>query len=230
MSEREDSYYEISLTHRQVMWVFIVLLACVATAFFAGLWLGQEPGSDAPLVIRADEEPAAEDPADELEPLRFFAEDEQVPEPAVESPGEETTLAEDLGAAEPADPPRSEPPPTRSPEPREIVPEPQEIPPEPQEARAPEPQQTPVQEAPLPASREGLVIQVFSSVDRAQAQQLVDRLKQGGHPAFLSPVEAEGRTMFRVRIGPYEERQSAERVAENVRRSYRLDTWITQNS
>jgi cell division septation protein DedD len=36
--------------------------------------------------------------------------------------------------------------------------------------------------------------------------------------------------MFRVRIGPYEERQSAERVAENVRRSYRLDTWITQNS
>jgi hypothetical protein len=90
VSEREDSYYEISLTHRQVMWVFIVLLACVATAFFAGLWLGQEPGSDAPLVIRADEEPTAEGSADDLEPLRFFAEDEQVPEPAVENPAKET--------------------------------------------------------------------------------------------------------------------------------------------
>jgi DedD protein len=223
VSEREDSYYEISLTHRQVMWVFIVLLACVATAFFAGLWLGQEPGSDAPLVIRADEEPTAEGSADDLEPLRFFAEDEQVPEPAVENPAVETTLAEDLGAAEPADTPRSEPPPAPAPEPRTIAPEPRQ-------ARAPEPQQTPAQEAPAPRSLDGLVIQVFSSADRDQAQQLVDRLKQGGHPAFLSPVEAEGRTMFRVRIGPYEERQSAERVAENVRRSYRLDTWITQNS
>jgi len=223
VSEREDSYYEISLTHRQVMWVFIVLLACVATAFFAGLWLGQEPGSDAPLVVRADEEPTVEGPADDLEPLRFFAEDEQVPQPALQNPAKETTLAEDLGAAEPADAPRNEPPPARSPEARETAPEPQQV-------RAPEPQQAPVQEAPPPPSREGLVIQVFSSADRDQAQLLVDRLKQGGHPAFLSPVETEGRTMFRVRIGPYEERQSAERVAENVRRSYRLDTWITQNS
>lgn len=212
MSEREDSYYEISLTHRQVMWVFVVLLACVAAAFFAGLWLGREPGSEAPLVVRTEEEPTAETPGDDLERLRFFSDDEESGEPAVESPSSETTLAEDLGAVEESEPAA----PAKAEEPERAE--------EPRRARVEEPA------AAAPASREGLVIQVFSSADRDQAQQLVDRLKKGGHPAFLSPEEVGGRTMFRVRIGPYDERQSAERVAENVRRSYRLDTWITQNS
>ncbi|MEZ5331578.1 MAG: SPOR domain-containing protein [Thermoanaerobaculia bacterium] len=213
MSEREDSYYEISLTHRQVMWVFVVLLGCVAAAFFAGLWLGKEPPGDTPVVVRTEEGEAtqAEEPADGLEPLRFFSEDQEQA-PAVESPSRETTLAEDLGAETPEE---------REPEPaREAA----------REEPAPAAPQTRTEEATPPASREGLVIQVFSSADRSQAQQLVDRLKKGGHPAFLSPDVVDGRTMFRVRIGPYDERQSAERVAENVRRSYRLDTWITQNS
>jgi cell division protein FtsN len=37
-----------------------------------------------------------------------------------------------------------------------------------------------------------------------------------------------GQNMYRVRIGPYEERSQAESVAERVRRGIRLDTWITQ--
>lgn len=212
MSEREDSYYEISLTHRQVMWVFVVLLGCVAAAFFAGLWLGKEPPVDAPVLVRSEDGVAEEavGPGEDLEPLRFFSDDEEEPAAAVETPSRDTTLAEDLGAEIPEEPAR------------EVAPA--EPVPAPQQARVEEPPAAP------PASREGLVIQVFSSADRGQAQQLVDRLKQGGHPAFLSPEEVGGRTMFRVRIGPYDERQSAERVAENVRRSYRLDTWITQNS
>jgi cell division septation protein DedD len=216
VSEREDSYYEIALTHRQVMWVFIVLLGCVAAAFFAGLWLGREPASEAPLVVHAEEEPTVEEPAEDLESLRFFSEDEAAPRKAVEPPTEETTLAEDLGAAAPVEePPLATPPPAAAPV--------EEAPQSAVRAEAGSPEGA-------PTTREGLVIQVFSSADRTQAQQLVDRLQEGGHPAFLSPEEVGGRTMFRVRIGPYEERQSAERVAENVRRSYRLDTWITQNS
>lgn len=225
MSEHEGSYYEISLTHRQVMWVFIVLLACVAAAFFAGLWLGQEPGTEAPVVVRAGEEAPVDGEADDLEPLRFFAEDEPRSAPAVEAPGRETTLAEDLGAETPAAPVEeaapASPPPAAEEEARPAAP--------PASAAVEAPPTAPAVEPAAP-SREGLVIQVFSSPDREQAQQLVERLQQGGHPAFVSPEEVGGRTMFRVRIGPFEERRSAERVAEDVRRAYRLDTWITQNS
>ncbi len=56
---------------------------------------------------------------------------------------------------------------------------------------------------------------------------MLGRLAQGGHPAFLSPVEVKGRTMYRVRIGPYAERELAEQVADTVRRTFKLDTWIT---
>ncbi len=46
MPEEEASYYEIALTSRQVLVSFIVALACVALAFFAGLWVGQQAESE----------------------------------------------------------------------------------------------------------------------------------------------------------------------------------------
>jgi hypothetical protein len=67
----------------------------------------------------------------------------------------------------------------------------------------------------------------FSS-DQQKAESLVSQLSGGGFPAFLSPVEVGGKTMYRVRLGPYVERSAAETAADRVRREYKLDTWITQ--
>jgi len=89
----------------------------------------------------------------------------------------------------------------------------------------------PIATPPVPAEGravEGPVVQVFSSRDREQAQRMVDRLTDGGQPAYLSPVEVDSTTMFRVRIGPFRDRAQAQRVADQVKRTYRLDTWITQ--
>ena len=72
------------------------------------------------------------------------------------------------------------------------------------------------------------MVQVFSSHDREQAQKIVDQLTDGGQPAYMSPTEVDGQTMFRVRIGPFQSREQAERVADQVKRKYRLETWITQ--
>ena len=71
------------------------------------------------------------------------------------------------------------------------------------------------------------MIQVFSSNDQAQAAGLVERLRAAGYRAFLSPVEVDGRTMYRVRVGPFSNRQEAETEAEKVKREFKLDTWIT---
>ncbi len=64
--------------------------------------------------------------------------------------------------------------------------------------------------------------------DRAQADRIRNRLTGGGQKAYLSPVDVAGRTMYRVRIGPFTSRADAQKVAEKVRKAYKLDTWVTE--
>jgi len=73
-----------------------------------------------------------------------------------------------------------------------------------------------------------VVIQVFSSPDQTQADRIRTRLTGGGYKAYLSPVEKAGHTMYRVRIGPFSSRDDAQKVAEKVRKGYKLDTWVTE--
>jgi SPOR domain len=96
--------------------------------------------------------------------------------------------------------------------------------------------QTPAGAAPAAASADSgavagaagdLVIQVFSSADREQADRVRSNLADAGFQAFLSPLAKNGQTMYRVRIGPFATRAAAEPVAEKVRKEQKLDTWIT---
>jgi len=74
-----------------------------------------------------------------------------------------------------------------------------------------------------------VVIQVFSTADKEQADKVRDGLVHAGFTAFLSPIAKGGQTMYRVRIGPFPSRTAAEPVAEKVRKERKLDTWITPN-
>jgi DedD protein len=73
-----------------------------------------------------------------------------------------------------------------------------------------------------------VVIQVLVSSEEDKAREILDRLRSNGFRAFLSPVADGGRTLYRVRVGPFEEKAEAERVAERLRRAFDLETWITQ--
>ncbi len=237
MHDHDPSYYEIALTNRQVMVAFVILLVCLMGTFFTGVWVGR--GDQA--AARAEPAPdqvAAE--AQSIEELDFFGGGGEVAAPSgdvveqrppqivVDEPpaqvraepredpvvqrnrrgddqraagagGENEAPPAGAAASSPGDPPRDLAPPTTT--------------------------------RPVPAEGrpvEGPVVQVFSSRDRGQAQRMVDRLTDGGQPAYLSPVEVDGNTMFRVRIGPFADRAQAQRVADQVKRVYRLDTWITQ--
>ena len=68
---------------------------------------------------------------------------------------------------------------------------------------------------------------MFSTLDAEQADKLVRRLGDGGYPAFLVEESLQGRTTYRVRVGPYEQDAKARKIAEQLRRDYRLETWIT---
>jgi cell division protein FtsN len=82
---------------------------------------------------------------------------------------------------------------------------------------------------PAPAVPKGsYVIQVFSSPDQEQAERIRGKLVGGGQKAYLSPIDRGGRTMYRVRIGPFKTRADAQTVADKVRKGYKLDTWVTE--
>ena len=233
-----QSYYEIALTNRQVLSVFVVLLVAVLAAFLSGMWVGRESskgeGKGRVETAEAQQIEAANDPDEEpAERFDFFSRGEDAANiPA----GTEATESTD---------PATEPPEPREPEPSTPVveatmaevadePEPESSTPDMESTvaeTADEPEVTvpePEPVAPAPVTAGTLVVQVFSSSNQVQAQGVVDRLRAGGLPALLSPVEVSGRTMYRVRIGPYVDRQVAEGIAAQVRSDYRLETWITE--
>jgi DedD protein len=78
-----------------------------------------------------------------------------------------------------------------------------------------------------PGEAAEVVIQVFSTADKEQADKVREGLLGAGLTAFLSPIAKNGQTMYRVRIGPFPSRAAAEPVAEKVRKEHKLDTWIT---
>ena len=209
---QEPSYYEIALTNRQVLVAFVVLLACVLLAFFAGVWVGK--GSPAAATEAAAEPVPEPTPvAGEPEELSFFNDGQRPDLPAMaENPRPDTTLAEDLGLEE-------RPAPT-------VAPTPRPAPAATATARPAAPRPAADGEDAPPALRPGeVVIQVFSSRDEVQARRLTTELKASGFNAFLSPSG----DMFRVRIGPFGSRQDAEGVAQRARRQFKVDTWITAN-
>ena len=224
---REPTYYEIALTHRQVVMFFVLVLACLLAAFFLGVWVGE--GEDLTQEARLDE------PAELTAPQPG----EPLPEGAV---GERSFFSDDL-PLEPADDsptpvegPAQDPPPRPRVVPEEAAPEEvtEQPAPEPRQAPPPQPQPRAVPDQPaptrttLPPGSEGFVVQVFSSRDQAQAQKVLDRLLASEQDAFLLPQEVAGEVMYRVRIGPFRQRAQAEDVAERVRSEFGLDTWITQ--
>lgn len=217
---RQQSYYEIALTNRQVMGVFVVLLVCVLGAFLAGVWVGREG-----LAVVATVEPQAissgvtegETPLEELD---FFdrgdeptVEEETVP-PADASQDEPSSpvIIEELGGSESEERPAQDVP----------------LPPPPSISSEPPRSASPVPDPVTAATGGDFVVQVFSSSDEEQAKRVLERLLAGEYPAQLSPVDVDGRPMYRVRVGPYVERADAQEIADRIRRTYRLDTWITR--
>ena len=248
----ERSYYEIALTNRQVLTALAILLICIVGSFVAGLWvardvLGQAASENVEVAEGDDQSEGVfefftgDDAADDggtgagdgdTAPVPTHLRPVAEPEPQQASPAasaqaggpterseqkrqtEQSTPVESPPKAPAAEAEREEPVSLRQPTRRQA------------ETPAPDPSDA----APgSPATSDGdLVIQVFSSADQNQANLLITRLRDGGYPAQLSPVDVEGRTMYRVRVGPYSDRGEAETIASAIKSKFRLDTWITR--
>ena len=81
-----------------------------------------------------------------------------------------------------------------------------------------------------PVPRGNYTIQVAANRTHYNAVKLQDRLKRRGYPAYISEIYVPGLGhFFRVRVGTYPDRWSAEREAYNLRVQEGLETWITRD-
>jgi len=83
-----------------------------------------------------------------------------------------------------------------------------------------------VEEAPAGA----YVIQVLATHDAAQARQVRQQVAALGLPARVIEAEAEGKTIYRVRVGSYRERRTAVAWAEKIEARIGLTPWVLQEA
>ena len=243
----EPSYYEIALTNRQVLVAFVILLLAVLLAFLGGVWLGRK-GTAGPSPAGTQEQTSnsgQQEGQTALKQFNFFSDEaksgktektaQSGTRPESTAPSASSTLEGQVtdsqsnerrggvtgktAIAQPQIP--SAPPPKAQPQ---VVTKPEVQ--QPQSSSASSPGKAASSSFPETTSGD-LVIQVFSSANLQQAEEVTSRLKKAGYRAFLSPVKVGGKIMHRVRIGPFEQQAEAARIAEKIRKSFKLDTWIT---
>jgi cell division septation protein DedD len=75
----------------------------------------------------------------------------------------------------------------------------------------------------------GFTVQVFAVRRKPEAQEIVDRLKKKGFPAYVwDPAPGDRLGGFRVRVGSFSSRQEAEAMATRLQKEEKFTPWITR--
>lgn len=69
-------------------------------------------------------------------------------------------------------------------------------------------------------------VQVASVRSEKEAKAVRERLSRRGHHVSVSPASGPKGTLFRVRVGPFLSRERAAKVAADLSRQEKLQTWI----
>ena len=80
------------------------------------------------------------------------------------------------------------------------------------------------------ASGSAYVVQALATRDERQAKRLRDRLAARGLPATVVQDDSGELPIYRVRIGRWRERASAETVAARLREQDGLEPWVLQET
>lgn len=98
-------------------------------------------------------------------------------------------------------------------------------------AKASAPQKVPTVEALTAeaAKRDGYVIQVLATSDRGKADTIRQTIATDGYPAFIAQGVANGKRVYRVRIGTYRAKSDAVSVQSRMKARY-AQNQLVQNS
>jgi cell division septation protein DedD len=224
---QEDSFREIQLSGKALVFVFMAGTVILVGVFLMGLLVGRgvlatkgAPGGD---TVAASE---AEPP---LPPAPATSASSATPSTA----GEKLSYAERLGSAEPAkeqlkpDAPSALPANPPTPKAESIAPA----------AAAAAPPAAPRPAPPVPAKASaastepaggGFAIQVAALREQQEADAIVKRLAGKGYPAYVVAPAKGAPTVFRVRVGKYKDRSEADTVAARLQKEEQFKPWIVR--
>ena len=234
-SAHDDSFREIQLSGKQLVFLFMAVTVIAVGIFLAGLLVGRG-------VLAARGAPGSGSSAS--------AENEPPPPPSSAgsgtstSPataGEKLSYAERLGSAEPAKeqlkaeaaPALPDTPPTpkgEEPASASARRDPGALRRDPAVATSgraggPAAPATPVSSEPAGA---GFAIQVAALREREEADTIVKRLASKGYPAYVVTPATGAPSVFRVRVGKYKERGEADSVAARLQKEEQFKPWIVR--
>lgn len=139
-------------------------------------------------------------------------------EPLTVEPAEPEQLAEQ----EPAMAPEQPEPETAAETP------PADQPSEPVVEQTPEPElPAPAESTPAPATETAAVpawvIQLGSFSKQENAETLEKKLREAGYPAFIEPLQQDGKKSYRVRVGPEVMRTEADKLRDQINKRFELN-------
>ena len=206
---QEAGFHEIQLNGKQLVFLFMSATVVAVVIFLCGVMVGR--GIDMPRTVAAAD--AAEQAV--LDPTAAAT--------AANTGSESLTAGEELTYAERLEDP-TPPAEVLKPETEAALPPPRVavVP-----ARDPV---TATAASPLtdrtltePAGQ-GYVVQVAAVRKRAEAETIARRLSTKGYPTFVTAAGAN----FRVRVGKYNDRRTAQSIAGRLEREERFKPWITR--
>jgi hypothetical protein len=80
----------------------------------------------------------------------------------------------------------------------------------------------------VPVAHDGYSVQVAAMPDARLARQLVERLGAAGYAAYVVPTVVKDAEVFRVRVGPFESRTTADETAVRLVRDGYTGAWVAR--
>jgi DedD protein len=206
---QDEGFHEIQLNGKQLVFLFMSATVVAVVIFLCGVMVGRGVVVPRTLPVAEIAEQGALDPT--------------AAAPVVSTENESLTAREELSYTGHLDAPT---PPTEALKPETEVALP---PPRAEAVPAREPVAAPIAtQSPDPALSEpagqGYVVQVAAVRKRAEAETIARRLSTKGYPTFVTAAGAN----FRVRVGKYNDRRTAQSIAGRLEREERFKPWITR--
>jgi cell division septation protein DedD len=206
---QDEGFHEIQLNGKQLVFLFMAATVVAVVIFLCGVMVGRGVAVPRTLAVADVAEQGALDPT--------------AAAPSVSTGNESLTAREELSYTGHLEAPT---PPTEA-----LKPETEVALPPPRAAASPA--REPVaaaaaSQSPDPALNEpagqGYVVQVAAVRKRAEAETIARRLSTKGYPTFVTAAGAN----FRVRVGKYNDRRTAQSIAGRLEREERFKPWITR--
>ena len=237
----KKTYYQVSFTGAQALVGLVGILAALALAFFLGAKAGFEKsaaaGSPASSVVPPGEsDSSASSPAPPTSttiepgppaksastPATMTASTSTPPAPPQEAP-----VFEDREAGVPG-----EKAPSRTEIAGETVRTPSAAPPTKTPREKPVPSAT-REEAPASSGSRavaGFYVQIVSTTSKAEAVRWKEKLTAKEYRAALSAVDSSKGKMYRVRLGPFPDKEQAHKLADKISAEFRKKAWVAPAS